>query len=79
MYKIIYAADYHLNDYRIIEDEIEKISMKEFEKKCKEIYKEYHPVRFVILESDDKGIVAVYRNKRLTFNLLWKTKKEKKK
>ena len=78
MYTLGYATDYHTNDYRIIEKEISKITKKEFEKRCKEITKEYHPVRFIYLEDDKKGLVAFYRDKKITVNKLWKEKKKRK-
>jgi hypothetical protein len=76
MYSLIYAADHTENDYRVIETEINKITLKEFVDKCKLITKEYHPVRFIVLEDDDKGIVAMYNGKQLTINRIWKTKNE---
>ena len=78
MYTLIYATDFHQNDYRVIEKEIKKITLKEFEKRCKEIYKEYHPVKFIILEDDEKGIVALFRNKKIRINKIWKIKNESK-
>ena len=78
MYKIICAIDFRLHDYRIIEDEIEKITEKQFINKCKEIVKEYHPVRFILLENSEQGIVAVYRNKKIVMNNIWKKRKKKK-
>jgi metallophosphoesterase superfamily enzyme len=60
----------------MIDSEISKITKKEFEKRCKEIMKEYHPVRFIILEDDKKGIVALYRNKKIMINKIWKEKKK---
>jgi len=75
MYTIYYATDFRQNDYRIIEAEIQKITKKQFEKRCKEITKENHPVRFIILEDDKKGIVALYRNKKIVLNKIWKEKK----
>ena len=76
MYTILYAADYHQHDYRIVESEIKTITQKQFEKRCIEIMKEYHPVRFVILEHTEKGIVSLYRNKKIVLNTIWKTKNE---
>jgi len=75
MYSIIYASDYHQNDYRVVESKIVKITLKQFIDKCIAITKEYHPVRFIVLEDDDKGIVAMYHGKQLTINKIWKTKK----
>jgi len=74
MYTLIYAKDYIANAYIIIEKEINKITLKEFIIKCKEITKDNHPVKFIVLEDDDKGIVAMYRDKKVTINKLWKKK-----
>ena len=77
MYTLIYATNFHQNDYRIIESEILKITLKEFEKRCKEIMKEYHPVKFIILEDNIKGIVALYRSNKIVLNKIWKNNEYK--
>ena len=75
MLSIIYAKDFNTNDYRVEESEISKITLKQFMTRCKEIVKENHPVKFIVLEDDKKGIVALYRDKQLTINKIWKIKK----
>lgn len=72
MYELGYATAYRQNDYRIVEQEIDKITLKQFEKRAKEISKENHPVRFVYLEDDKKGIVALYRDGKISLNKIWK-------
>lgn len=70
MYKIGYAEDYRQNIYHVIE-KLDDITEDDFIKKAKEIEKEYHPTRFIYLEND-KEILAIFRNNRLTLNKIWK-------
>jgi len=75
MYTLLYARDHKANAYVVVEKEIQKITLKQFTDRCKVIVKENHPVRYIVLEDEDKGIVALYRNKKVTINKLWKKKK----
>ena len=74
MYTLLYARDHVSNDYRVVEKEIFKITLKQFIQRSKEIIKENHPVKFIVLEDEDKGIVAMYRNKKVVINKIWKKK-----
>ncbi len=76
MYDLGYAVGFHCNNYRIVEKEITKITHAQFIKRAKEIIKENHPVRFVYLEHDKKGIVALYKDKELSYNKIWKIKND---
>jgi hypothetical protein len=72
MYTLLYAREYKANTYVVVEKEIQKITLKQFTDRCKAIVKENHPVRFVVLEDDVKGIVAMYRGRKIVMNKKWK-------
>ena len=74
MLELGYAAGLRCNDYRSVEKEIQKMTELQFIKRAKEIIKSNHPVRFVYLEHDKKGIVALYRDKQVIINKIWKSK-----
>jgi hypothetical protein len=75
MYSIGYAVDYKCNEYRVI-DKFDIITKKDFIKQAKAIAKEFHPVRFIYLEKDDKT-VALYRNRKLSYDIEWNKPKVK--
>jgi len=63
-----YAIDYQIHEYQIIEHNLEDIDILEFEKRAREIDKEYHPVRYVFLEDKEHNIIAMFRNNKVTVN-----------
>jgi len=65
-YIIGYAAGYHQNLYKTVE-EVEEITKEEFIKKCKDIIKEHYPTRYIYLEHITKGLIGFYRNNKLIF------------
>jgi len=65
-----YAVDYQIHEYKIVEHNIEDIDIIEFEKRAKDIIKEYHPVRYVFLEDNENTLLALFNNNKITVNRL---------
>lgn len=68
--KILIAKDYEIHGFYVVEKNIESITISEFEKRAKDIDKEYHPVRYIFLEDNEQNILALYRSNKITLNKL---------